>query len=303
MGQDIETLYDNWRKDQDDVRGLDKLFIIGCAKSGTTWLADLLNAHDEIVVRGEGCFAWQLVPILSQAFRVFNEHQKSLDPITHLGDGELLLAARTLIDSQLARYVRESKRDRSKVRVVGDKTPQHTVGMGPLNQLYPRSKFIHILRDPRDTATSAWFHFGKTDGRSFEEYIEFYITRAWPLNVTSARQSGQAIGPSRYREVRYEDLKAQPTELFEGLLKFISVSTDGEMVRKCVNAASFDKKSGGRQPGQKDNSSFYRSGTCGDWRNHLPVELAGRCCQAIAPLMTACGYDPACEPALATSSH
>lgn len=293
MTSDIETLYDRWRVEIDRVRGLGKVFVIGCAKSGTTWLADLLNAHDQIVVRGEGGFAWRLVPALTQAFRAFNEHQKSMDPITLLGDTELLLTARTLIDSQLARYVRESCRELATIRIVGDKTPQHSVCMPMLDQLYPECKFIHIIRDPRDTATSAWFHFGKTDPRNLEEYIEYYITQAWPVNVNNARQSGQTLA-TRYREVRYEDLKTDAAGRLKGLLEFLGVTADDEQVRKCVDAASFEKKTGGRTAGQTDNKSFYRTGTTGDWRNHLPIEPTRRACEKIAPLMTACGYEPEC---------
>ena len=52
--------------------------------------------------------------------------------------------------------------------------------------------------------------------------------------------------------------------------------------------------SGGRERGEKDNDKFFRSGTIGDWRNHLPLDLVESCCGEIAPLMNECGYDPSC---------
>jgi hypothetical protein len=294
MDFDIESAYTQWRRGQEAVARMQKVFALGCAKSGTTWLADLLNAHEEIVVRGEGGFGWQLVPILSQAFRAFNEHQKHMDPIARLRDVDLLLAARAVVDGQLYRYVSESGRDPARIRVVGDKTPQHSVCMPLLDQLYPQAKFIHIIRDPRDTATSAWFHFGKSDPRGFEGYIEHYITQVWPANVNGARTAGASM-PGRYIEVRYEDLLADATTNVRRLLDFLAVDASDTTVARCVDAASFQKKSGGRKPGQTVSKSFFRSGTRGDWRNHLPIELASRCCAKVAPLMQACGYDPKCE--------
>lgn len=294
MADNLDVIYRRWREGHDYVGGLDKVFLIGCPKSGTTWLARLLNAHPEVVIQGEGCFTWQLVPILAQAFRVFNEHQKHMEPIVHLRDIDLLLVARTIIDSQLNRYVTESGRDPASVRVVGDKTPQHTISIPLLDQLCPGAKFIHIIRDPRDVATSAWFHFGQHDRRPFEEYIKHFMTEVWPVNVGNARQHGPKLGPSRYVELRYEDLRQDEHGNARRLLEFLSVEADDGVVAACVEAASFKKLSGGRAPGQKDNKSFFRSGTSGDWRNHIPVELAERCCATIAPLMTACGYDPAC---------
>ena len=176
---------------------------------------------------------------------------------------------------------------------MGDKTPQHSVGMDTLNTLYPQAKFIHIMRDPRDTATSAWFHFGKSDPRPFEQYIEYYITTVWPTNVVTARASGEKLG-TRYAEVRYEDLLADPAGELRRLLEFLGVDAGAAVVAGCVEAASFKKKSGGRTPGQKDNQNFYRCGVSGDWVNLIPVELAARCCAKIAPLMKQCGYDAAC---------
>jgi hypothetical protein len=295
-GTTFDTLYRQWREGHDFVGGLGKVFVLGCAKSGTTWLADLLDAHPHVVVRGEGGFAWRLYPILAQAFQVFNEHQKKMQPIARLRDIDLLLAARAIIDGQLTRYVAESKRDPFSIRIVGDKTPQHSVGIPLLNQLYPEARFVHLVRDPRDVATSAWFHFGRTESRTFEQYIDYFITQAWPINVQTARRDGAPL-KDRFFELRYEDLRAEPAGLLSRLLTFLQVDADDAVIRACVDKASFERRSGGRRPGQKDNDSFFRSGTTGDWRNHIPVELAEACCAKIAPLMKACGYDPSCRPA------
>jgi hypothetical protein len=294
MTEDIEGLRRAWFQCHERISSIDKVFVVGCAKSGTTWLADLLNAHEAIVVQGEGAFAERLVPLLAQAFKVFNEKQKDMTPLVQLRNVDVALTARAITDGQLYRYIAESGRDFDRIRVVGDKTPQHTVGIDTLNTLYPKAKFINIIRDPRDTATSAWFHFGEADGRPFEQYIEHYITQIWPINVTVARQSGQRLG-GRYTEVRYEDLKADTSGHLWRLLEFLEVDAGDAAVAGCIEAASFKKKSGGRVPGQKDDKSFYRCGTSGDWLNHIPTELAARCCAKIAPLMKRCGYDPTCE--------
>lgn len=291
MDPGFESVYRQWREDQDRVAGLTKVFAVGCAKSGTTWLAGLLDAHEAIVIRGEGGFTWQLAPMLAQALRAFNEHQKHMDAVAQLRDIDLLLTLRAMIDGQLWRYVRESGRDPAAIRVVGDKTPQHTLSMPTLQQLYPGARFIHIIRDPRDTATSAWFHFGRNDGRPFESYIEYYITKVWPMNVATARQAASALG-SAYAEVRYEDLLADPGPQLRRLLAHVGVEHDEATVRRCIESASFERKSGGRARGQTDGRSFYRSGTSGDWRNHIPAELAERCCATIEALMRACGYEP-----------
>jgi hypothetical protein len=154
------------------------------------------------------------------------------------------------------------------------------------------------VRDPRDVATSAWFHFGRTDGRSMEEYIRYFITQVWPLNVGTAQQSAAGLA-DRYMEIRYEDLHGRELEYIERICAFLSVDASESSIQACLRSGDFKARSGGRQRGTTDANSFYRSGTAGDWRNHLPVDLAQCCCREIAPLMESCGYDPACLEATA----
>ena len=70
---DFAGYYEHHKPLQDAVARLRKLFVVGCAKSGTTWLMKLLHAHPQIVCRGEGSFFWQFAPRLLDAFRRFND--------------------------------------------------------------------------------------------------------------------------------------------------------------------------------------------------------------------------------------
>jgi hypothetical protein len=67
--------------------------------------------------------------------------------------------------------------------------------------------------------------------------------------------------------VRYEDLLSRPEEEVRRLLEFLGAGADDETVRRCVNAASFEKLSRGRERGEEDPTSFFRKGVAGDWRN------------------------------------
>lgn len=288
--------YRAWRDDLAAIDDLDRLFVVGCVKSGTTWLMNVLNGHPEIVVRGEGCFTYRLGPMLAQAFKAFNEHQKAMGPVVQLRDLDLHRVLRTMIDSQFARYIEDSGKDRSRLRVVGDKTPQHTISLPMLAQLCAKARFIHIMRDPRDMATSAWHHFGPHEGRSLEDFVRHYITQVWPVNVGNARKAAPMLG-DRYVELRYEDLHEDERGHIRRILRFLGVDAADGAVDACQAAGDFRRRAGGRRRGESDASSFYRSGTVGDWQNHLPVELVQDCCERIAPLMEVCGYDPACAEA------
>jgi hypothetical protein len=49
--------------------------------------------------------------------------------------------------------------------------------------------------------------------------------------------------------------------------------------------------SGGRRRGEQDANSFYRSGTVGDWRNHINPDIARRCCVPVSAQMQRFGYN------------
>lgn len=274
----------------DDLR---KVFVVGCAKSGTTWLMNVLNGHDEIVLSGEGRAFWQLAPSFAAAIRNFNQ---GLSPasarVAAIRDDDFAAIMRTVIDRQLRRYVLSSP-PKPRLCVVGDKTPMHTLAIPQIHQLYPDAQFIHIVRDPRDATISQWIFWARdNEKRSFEEFVHYSITHVWPLNVTAALE-GVATARPRYAEVRYEDLHARPEVETRRLLELLDVDASDAAVAQCIDAGSFVRQSGGRQRGEEPmERSLYRSGTVGDWRAHIPPDLARQCCAEIADLMRRYGYDP-----------
>lgn len=296
MAGNIEPVYQRYLGVLDLLRDMQRVFVVGCAKSGTTWLMNLLAGHPQVAIAGEGGFAWQLAPAFFSACRSFNKHQQQhrQPDLTCLRDIDQLLTLRAMIDWQLARYIEASGKRMDTLRCVGDKTPQHTTRLPLLHQLYPGAKFIHVIRDPRDVATSAWFHLGQRDQRSFEEYIQYFITEVWPLNVTVAREAGEKL-PGQYLEIHYEKLLQEEEQQILALLKMIDVDSSPEMVRACSDSGDFTRRSGGRARGETRTGHFYRNGKAGDWRNHLPPPLAQQACTAIADTMRMFGYDPDCS--------
>jgi hypothetical protein len=72
--------------------------------------------------------------------------------------------------------------------------------------------------------------------------------------------------------VYYEGLSMKPEERVRRLLEFLGAGAGDETVRRCVESASFERLSRGRQRGQEDPSSFFRKGIVGDWQNVFTEE-------------------------------
>jgi hypothetical protein len=52
----------------------------------------------------------------------------------------------------------------------------------------------------------------------------------------------------------------------ERTLAFLDADNSRAAVSRCVNAASFERWTGGRRAGEEDSTAFLRKGVAGDWR-------------------------------------
>jgi len=123
----FEPLFDESLGALRQMKRYRKLFVTGCAKSGTTWMAKSLNGHPQMVVDGEGRFAWRFFPLLDHAVSLFNlDHAKAEGSAKAVVTNEdFAMIMRVSADRVLHRYLTASGKSPDSVWVVGDKTPQH----------------------------------------------------------------------------------------------------------------------------------------------------------------------------------
>jgi hypothetical protein len=98
----------------------------------------------------------------------------------------------------------------------GDKTPAYLTELPLLADLYPRARFIHLVRDPRDCCQSSRDAWGSTPLRTAQE---------WADRVGQCRAAGATLGPERFHEVRYEDLVSDVRGRLADLFDFLGVPT------------------------------------------------------------------------------
>jgi hypothetical protein len=113
----------------------------------------------------------------------------------------------------------------------------------------------------------------------------------WSRRVGKTVEDGPALLGESYTEVRYEDLLERPEEEVRRLLEFLGAGSNEEIVRRCVNAASFERLSGGRERGKEDSSSFFRKGVAGDWRRFFTREDRRIFKQEAGELLIEIGYE------------
>lgn len=195
------------------------VFIVGCPRSGTTLLRDLLRSHPNLTFPPES----QFIPRYYRAYGNPANQQQAIRI------GEVILRTRSIRTWQIdlepkafagCRTFREIlcllfgawlKRE-GKTRW-GDKTPQYVMDIPLLLELFPEAKIIHIIRDGRDVALS-----------SIKVNFEGNIYKAacrWDQSVRSGRRCGASLPSNTYHEVRYEALLAAPAVVMRQVCDFL----------------------------------------------------------------------------------
>ena len=204
-------------------------FIVGSARSGTTLLRLMLNAHPDVAVPPESRFITELwngsdVVDVDGFLRGLGAHPRfhTWDlPITAVRD-ELEGAARPsyadAIGAAFGAYARVHGKNRW-----GDKTPRYVEHIPFLASLWGDARFVHLIRDGRDVALSyADVPFGpKTVGRA---------ARLWGRRVKAGCDAGRALPKGRYLEVSYEDLVDDAEGEIKDIADFLELDFDPGML-------------------------------------------------------------------------
>jgi tetratricopeptide (TPR) repeat protein len=123
------------------------VFIFGLPRSGTSLLEQVLASHSRVFGAGE--------------LRLSRENFETLGGGADRASEERGLAALEVIDADGVRRLAQNHLDRldaldrSTDRIT-DKMPDNYMYLGFLALLFPKARFLHCRRDPRDVAVSCW---------------------------------------------------------------------------------------------------------------------------------------------------
>jgi hypothetical protein len=260
-----------------EVRNKEMFFVMSMPKSGSTWLMNLLNGHNDVLCWGEGHLPNHLLPSLDKALAhyegMIDQWYKQFEsmgidqkpPVLLDTDKQFLYcSAIALLFSRAA--------GSDKARVLGEKTPDNLYAANQLASLFPKARFIHIIRDGRDAAVSGWnmrkeMNNFRARFKAFDDYASFYAEK-WVQGVEMGQKFGQ-LNPDKYIELKYEALHDSFDSEVAKLLEFLAVDKSPTAIDDCREGGLFMNKTKGRKRGEENKSSFFRKGIVGDWRNEM----------------------------------
>jgi len=288
------------------------IFLVGCPRSGTTLLQRLTDAHPELAIVHETLWIpgfyerrvgltpdGEVTPALLPRLL---EHRRFEQLAIGADELERLLAA--LAPVHYARFVGalfdRYGAERGK-RLVGDKSPGYVRSIAVLHELWPRARFVHLIRDGRDVCLSA-LGWPKAD-RVFAELTtwpdEPVVTAAlwWERSVRLGREAGRALPVGLYHELRYERLVDDPEGECRALCAFLGIRYDAAML-------AYHEGRTRSAPGLSSKRQWLPP-TAGlrDWRTEMHGADLDRFEAAAGPLLDELGYERAApRPAAALAA-
>lgn len=118
------------------------IFVIGCGRSGTTLLGELLGAHPSVRYLHEPNDAWAAIEPETDSLQVFSRR----------GNHHCLLDASRVTARAHRRF--QALMSQPPGMTLVEKSPHNTFRIGYLNALDPEARFVHIIRDGIDVAHS-----------------------------------------------------------------------------------------------------------------------------------------------------
>jgi hypothetical protein len=260
------------------------VFIVGCPRSGTTWLQRLLASHPGVRTGQESdVFDLYVGPQL-RAWR------RELDAESSGRGGVGLACYHTEPEfiAALKRYALDLLRPMleglGSEQIFVEKTPSHALYMTEIAELFPSSRFVHVVRDARDTVASL-LAASQGWGRGWAPRRAASAARMWVEHVRAVRDAARRLPTNQVYEVRYEALHANGPAILRGVSEWLGLDWSTEEMQAAIDANRPERARAGQgtpipmsgafgaQFGNvvREPTGFIRRAEAGGWRTDLTM--------------------------------
>jgi hypothetical protein len=201
------------------------IFLVGARRSGTNWLHRIVAAHPDVAsIPSETYLFSRGIAPLSERFQHGSPGSRALGVI-YMDRARFLDALRDFCDQVFTGMGDVVGPGASRIC---ERTPENTTALDLIGDIYPDARVVHIIRDGRDVTRSlASQDWGPGSIRAAAE--------EWVTSVSKARLDGKNL--AHYREVRYEEMLADPRPHVTELYGWLGVDTRDDVVDAALTEA------------------------------------------------------------------
>ena len=195
-------------------------FIIGCARSGTSILGELIAAHPDVRYIFEAHHVWE---------------------VAGPGEGESDRLTEKDATPSVIKFVRGwfMSQQGSAILTV-EKNPRNVLRIPYIKRIFPEAKIIHIVRDGRDVACSMlpgiggteWLHLKPPAWKNLRHEPEIVrCAKVWRDTVQIALSDLEGIP---HLSVKYEALVSSPHKTALAIMKYLDLKEDQRVNEFCM---------------------------------------------------------------------
>jgi len=269
------------------------VFLVGCPRSGTTLLQEMLNAHPSIALAPELFY-----------IRNYINHPEQIGPLASIENRQKLaedivnqhwfpklywetqnfkewILSKGKSHKRVYRGLLEQYGSRKSAQWIGDKTPNNILYIQQIVDLFPNARFIHIVRDPRAVVNSwkkvPWTTGSRTgDAKVWRKYNKAIFSV--PSNIRS-----------KIYTVIYKELLTHPKKELTGICHFLSLDYTEEMESYTAMESSFEIK---KEPWKAKANRPPDPNRINSWKNSLTKTEITAIESITTPLMRKWNYQP-----------
>lgn len=248
----------------------------GHPRSGTTLLEQILDAHPEVKSIEESSIFFNnaYLPLILNSSQ--ENHFKALDSISV----QQLNNSRNTYFNLAGRFLGAEIGN----SLLIDKNPSLTPFFPAFERIFPESKFLIALRDPRDVCLSSFMQY-LPDGPVASAFLTLEETVNEYVSLMGAWQTLKLKIQSPYLEVRYEDLVSDLEPSARRVLEFLEIPWDPRV----LNFNQHAKGKSVHSPTYADVIKPIYRGAIGRWKNYK--KYFDPYLERLEPFVKAFGYE------------
>lgn len=276
--------------------------MVGCPRSGTSWVRNILNGHPQVHCGPES----HLCPVVHEALHDprsgWFEVMQRFDSYSHRQVGphrwidrdkmqqlvewaaasgdEPLTAADDLVAAVFQHYA--VRRRLGAETVLVEKTPNHIFHADRLLARFAGSVVIEVRRDGRDVCVSLERRAQRVAWPPAERSAQIAM---WTNAVSHGlRLSADPAFAGRWYVLHYEELIADRHGAIARLFDVLGLDAPFDLVRSIAESNDISRQA------IVGDGEHVRKGIVGDWQNHFTVDDARLFEQLAGPVFAAAGY-------------
>jgi Sulfotransferase family len=266
------------------------VLLVGCPRSGTSWVQVLLAQHPQIATAQETHLFNGYLAHLGEAWEGYKSLRQDIGMIRLFSDDDFYRLCAAFAEMVLGKIAETHPG----ATVILEKTPDHVRHAPFILRLLPEARFLHVVRDPRSVVSSLAVAARSWAAHWASSSVVHNALR-WRSDVTLGREIAQLT--PHYHEVHYEELMSDGgPKALEKIFAWLELPQDLTFCQDTLDACRIDRmQQGGKNIRGYESLKRTQAGFLGKarpdaWTQELGSGAIATVEYLAGDLMQQCGY-------------